>query len=303
MKSVRYLSTAILLFAGIDSHGAEMLRGTCTLTATPANFGSFNPASQLSGDVVAEIILGCPLDTPYTIMIDAGRYSGGNFSSRKLKVADGGDVLLYNYYIDPTYTKIWGDGTGGTSLQSGTIRAGENRRFYAYSRLTGLQNPRGGIYRDQVIVTALIPSSDPKMLRTTISGTVVVQPICQISTTPMNFGVITGKVAVSGSASVNVTCTKGTPFAITLGGGQNPGSRWRRLTDGTHFLDYGLYVDSSASQEWGDPDWERTYPFGTTFKDVGDGTPKQYPIYGRTFPAEAPHPGQYSDTVKVTVLY
>jgi spore coat protein U-like protein len=55
-------------------------------------------------------------------------------------------TLAYNLYTDASYSRIWGDGTSSTHVQTGI---GE---FIVYGRIPAQQNVKAGLYTDMVTV-------------------------------------------------------------------------------------------------------------------------------------------------------
>src|ERR1041384_5272746 len=68
---------------------------------------------------------------------------------------------------------------------------------------------------------------------------------CSINAATLNFG---GSVpgttlvssAVTGSTTVSVTCTSGSPYSIGMDNGLNVNGSQRRMKSGSNFLNYGL---------------------------------------------------------------
>jgi spore coat protein U-like protein len=111
------------------------------------NFGNYDVFSPLNDDITATINVDCPSDTGYSIWLSSG---AGPFSSRTLR--NGSQLLAYNLYLDPTHLTIWGDGSAGTGIFSGT-GTGSNVATQVYGRIPAGQNAWVGPYADVVTIT------------------------------------------------------------------------------------------------------------------------------------------------------
>ncbi len=60
--------------------------------------------------------------------------------------------MSYNLYRNAARSEIWGDGTNGSFIQSGS-GAGANVPWPIYGRLPGSQNVSVGTYTDNITVT------------------------------------------------------------------------------------------------------------------------------------------------------
>jgi len=138
---------------------AAPLGVTCSVTATPLNFGNYAPASFTPLNSVGSISATCSSVTvllqtiPLTISLSAG--SSASFTLRQLR--SGIDSLSYNLYSDSSYTAVLGDGTGNTQrLSAGlqpTLASSVTKSFPVYGRIPPAQNVSPGNYADTVIVT------------------------------------------------------------------------------------------------------------------------------------------------------
>lgn len=102
---------------------------------------------------------------------------------------------------------------------------------------------------------------------------------------------------VDAEGAVAVTCTPGTDYSITLGGGlrNSADPEQRILQSGGDQARYGLYQDAARSRPWGSS-------LQTLLPGTGAGTRQSVTVYGRVPPQPLP-PGKYSDTVNVTITY
>jgi len=151
---VKYVS-GILFFLILFSVSSAM---ACTLTVFPVPFGIYDPFNSIPQKNEGKMLVDCTAlpnanEIRYTIQIDAGQFSKGIFSYRRMMRVGGGGggyPLSYNIYIDSAGTQIWGDGTQGTLIQSGIGNVvGE---MIVYGRTPARQKVQPGTYADAVTV-------------------------------------------------------------------------------------------------------------------------------------------------------
>jgi len=116
----------------------------------------------------------------------------------------------------------------------------------------------------------------------------------------LNFGIQGVLVAdVTGTTTVNVTCTADLPYQIGLDGGTTAGgdTTTRLMTDGTDTVTYRLFQDAARTVNWGNT------AGADTLASTGTGSGQTFSVYG-VLPAQTTPPaGIYSDTVGVTVTF
>jgi spore coat protein U-like protein len=125
------------------------------------SFGAYNPltfAGKLtSSDVLTNstITVSCTgLAQPvnYTLKLSAGR--SNSVSTRSMGGTGGGNDMLYNLYTNPTYTAVWGDAGGGSTITGTLGQADGSNNHIVYGRIPGGQNGlRAGSYSDALVIT------------------------------------------------------------------------------------------------------------------------------------------------------
>ncbi|WP_233839064.1 spore coat protein U domain-containing protein [Paraburkholderia sp. ZP32-5] len=126
----------------------------CTVTAAVLNFGIYNPLASANDDSTGTLDVECPGQTvSYTVAATAGN---GTFTERQMLA--GSQALAYNIYIDTQRSKIWGDGTGATSVISGSYppaSGGGALTFYGRinARQTGVVAGAGNEFKDSLAIT------------------------------------------------------------------------------------------------------------------------------------------------------
>jgi spore coat protein U-like protein len=118
----------------------------CSLSTQGVNFGSYDVFSNTSLDSTGNIAVTCDVDAAYSISLSPG---GGTYASRSM--VNGPHLLNYNLYTDATRAAIWGDGTGGTGIVSGS---GTTANHTVYGRISARQNAYTGSYSDSITVIA-----------------------------------------------------------------------------------------------------------------------------------------------------
>jgi spore coat protein U-like protein len=136
---------------------------------------------------------------------------------------------------------------------------------------------------------------------TTFTAQIAIAAACAIdSASSLNFGT-QGMLAanVDQSSTIQVTCTNTTPYTIGLDAGRGSGATVaaRKLTSGGNTVSYALYADAAHTTIWGNT------PSSDTVAGTGNGSAQSFTVYGRVPPQGAPVPGNYSDTITVTVMY
>jgi spore coat protein U-like protein len=132
---------------------------------------------------------------------------------------------------------------------------------------------------------------------------------CTIGAGTLNFGSVAGTSlltsAVTGSTTVSVTCTNGSPYSIGMGQGQNYSSTNRMASSGA-YIPYALYLDSQDTQAWSTTTSSSSCSGGsnTCYLGTGNGSAQSVNIYGNVPTVTvAPANGSYSDTVTMTITY
>jgi len=105
-----------------------------------------------------------------------------------------------------------------------------------------------------------------------------------------------------GSTLVNVYCTNGTPFHVSLNAGGTGSMTNRIMLSGTNTLLYNLWTDGGYGTVFGDGTNSSATVAGS---GAGIGTAVQVKVWGQLLDSLnlAAAPGSYTDSVQVTVIY
>jgi spore coat protein U-like protein len=136
---------------------------------------------------------------------------------------------------------------------------------------------------------------------TTMTVQVSITATCLInSASTLNFGT-QGVLStnVDQTSTIQVTCTNSTPYNIGLDAGTGTGATvaTRKLTGGANTVNYMLYSNSGRTTIWGNT------VSTDTVAGTGNGAAQNYTVYGRIPAQTTPAPGNYTDTITVTVTY
>jgi len=143
-----------------------------------------------------------------------------------------------------------------------------------------------------------------------IAVSAIVNKNCVVTATPLNFGTYVPKGgALKVNSTIDVNCTKGTPFTVALNAGTTTGTSFaqRLLQNGTSgdtdTLQYNLYTSATYGTIWGDGTSSTSTIAGT---GAGTLTSVAETVYGQLVDSTANQnvsPGTYTDTITVTVAF
>jgi spore coat protein U-like protein len=160
--TVRLAALTVLgLLAPLGSRPAQAAVLNCTVSATSVVFGSYTPMQPGPLIGTGTITTICTVNSHRnSITVDLSGGTSGSFATRTMTTTVGTTTypLNYNLYLDAADTTIWGDGTGGSQVDTVTItRHGNNNTITTsltvYGAVAAGQDPAPGIYSDGIIVT------------------------------------------------------------------------------------------------------------------------------------------------------
>ena len=326
-KGVRHLFAALglILLALAFAPAAGAL--TCTISMSDVSFGSIDPLAGTEVDVSANVVVSCsdlvfPIldDTAgVCIYLDAG--DGGTDGSTWRFMKQGATTLRYNLFKDAARTQIWGSETAfpASGAQrvivtlTGLLPSTGSVTVPVYGRVPAdiSGNPTGnylstfaGGARARYSLSNTIAcngvagqsASDTFVVNGSIAGT------CTVEADDLAFGTETQLDAnVDADSQLRTSCSTGLAYSIAIGTGGGGAFGSRRMVHETVPADtvgYQLYADLARTQVWGDGTGGTVTSGGT-----GDGSVQAKDVYGRVPPQTTPRPGDYDDTVIVTVTY
>ncbi len=273
MKRLIRSSLAVVLMLWLCAHKAAAQ--DCSLAMSTLNFGTYT-GTLLNGTATGRVTCAGAWGIP----MDQGTGAGATETNRMM-TGPFGATLKYALYLDSARTQNWGNTTN--TEQTGT----GNATVTVYGQISAAQYVISGTYTD-TIHTATTSF--------TITATIVAN--CTISAGALSFGTYTGAVSNSTSTIV-VSCTKNAPYYVGLNAGTATGATvtTRKMTSGTHTLNYGLYSNSGHTTNWGNT-------VGTdTVSGSGTGANQSLTVYGQIPAGQTLIPGNYSDTITATITY
>ncbi len=151
---------ALLLCAAAGKSDAA---ADCSIAAVSVNFGVYDPAATSADDSVGTVTVTCrhvsggAERVSYSVSLANG-LSGNSATTRAMRA--GAARLGYNVFTDPARTQVWGNGTGGTMIASGSMTVGpgvgngtQTVTHTVYGRIPQLQDAAPGTYNDTMVLT------------------------------------------------------------------------------------------------------------------------------------------------------
>lgn len=239
-------------------------------------FGSYSP---LGPAVQATAVLGyvC-FGAPSAVSIELPR-----------TIRSGGNALGFELYTDPTRTTVF-PGSPGLSIDP------NGSQLVIYATLPP-QDAAAGSYSGQLAVTFGNPDFFSFSPTLNVSATAV--GVCAIEAATLDFGGYdpTATAPRDASATMTLSCTRGTRYTVTLGTGNAASSGARHMAAPSgDLLEYELYTDPARSQVW-------NTTTGTVTGVAPSTASVPVTVYGRIRAQQGARAGDYSDFVQSTVNF
>ncbi|MBO9654913.1 MAG: spore coat U domain-containing protein [Agrobacterium tumefaciens] len=299
---------------------SPVLAQSCTFSMSDMNFGFVNLAGGAAVDTTATLSVTCnnPLSLALSIRICPNINAGsGGQSGGIRRMLQGSNILNYQLYQNSARTTSWGSvsqpalGSPPPIDMALPLLINTTTRT-VYGRINASQaSAARGLYLSSFAgaetnftytgFTLIAPScssvtQNPTQVPFTVSAAVA--PTCIISAQNIDFGshgVL--NTAVDANGAINLTCTNGLNYSVALNGGlSNSPPAARQMVQGASSIIYGLYRDIGRTNVWGSAT-------GQIATGTGNGSLQTLAVYGRVPAQNTPAPGNYSDTVVVTVNY
>jgi spore coat protein U-like protein len=131
---------------------------TCNVNVTGFNFGGYDVFSAVPRDSTATVTVTCNVppqnpNAPIPVTVSLSPGNSGSFAQRQLQHVGGPDRLAYNLYTTPSFSTVWGDGSGGSQTQSSMVTRDTPFMATIYGRIPASQNVSAGGYTDVITVT------------------------------------------------------------------------------------------------------------------------------------------------------
>src|SRR5512133_1565773 len=115
--------TLLLGMTALDAHSAA----DCSITSVSLNFGTYDPLFSSPDDSTGTVTVTCRSISQgasrvnYSVSIAPGSYAS---SAATRQMGSGPARLGYNVFTDPARSQLWGSGTGGTVIATGSMTVG-----------------------------------------------------------------------------------------------------------------------------------------------------------------------------------
>ena len=296
----------------------------CTSAVTDIDFGSVSPLAAANTDVMGTVTVTCTAIPALSgVKICPGLHDGSGGSNGGNRLMTGpASTVGYQFYQDSARTQLWGAvdtpalGTVPAMIIAPTLTGAGTVTRMLYARLNGGQTTaQPGDYQSVYAggATAFMYSS--YLLSTTSTctgflGSAVAHPDfdvlaqltggCTMTTADLAFpttGILAA--AVAGQTTLRVTCTKTTPYTISLDNGRLGASPTARKMSSSlgDTVTYGIYRNAAYTQPWG------AAASGAGASAIGAGIEQLYTLYGLVPAQTTPRPGAYTDRIVVTITY
>ena len=151
------------LVLGVGLPGAARAGAECSITSVALAFGVYDPAAPSPDDTATTVTVTCVYVPPsgsrvgYTITLSNGMYGTG---AATRQMASGSSRLAYNVFSDASRTRVWGTGSAGTVVATGSMTVGpgvgngtRTATHTVYGRVPALQDAVPGTYLDSLVLT------------------------------------------------------------------------------------------------------------------------------------------------------
>jgi spore coat protein U-like protein len=138
---------------------------------------------------------------------------------------------------------------------------------------------------------------------TTFTASATIAASCTVEATNLAFGTYsaTSATPLTGTSTVNVYCTSGTPYTLALNIGSGGGTfAARDMANGANLMTYDLYTSAAHTAVWGDGTASTSTVAGT---GAGVLTSSPNTVYGNIPVSQDLPPGTYTSTITVTVNF
>ena len=278
----------------------------CVPTMSGLVFGVYDTVNPTVGTTTVSVSCENPSGPPKTFNYSLRLSSGpGSYASRSMTGT--GDTLTYNLYTSAAYSTIWGDGTAGTGVVTGSISVPGGTTLVdtkvVYGRITAPQNVLPGSYATATPITLTLSGVKSTNQSAIFNVSSTVPAGCETSATNLGFGPITlTSSQTDASSTISGQCTKNSPYTVGLSAGTTTGATiaQRLMGNGANTMLYNLYTNTGRTAIWGNS--SGSWVSGT---GAGLALPATLTVYGRVASGQINLAvGSYiENTITVTVTY
>jgi spore coat protein U-like protein len=337
MKRIKNTFTSIVVIVLLGFASNALATTTCSANASNLAFG--NISMGMTQNNTATIAVNCnsfglsavALTTVRIRMclnIGAGTASESTISSRVMTMPSL-EPLQFKIYRDASLSQTWGDSVtedldvdleysvlllgaadskyvtmyGQVPAQLG-LTAGNYQNVFAgsHTRLDYRYTERLLILAPNWPTSCTSGGNGGGSITFPFTANASVPASCEIEVVNnLNFGNVPGLINNNNDQTTNFsfTCTKTTPWKVSLDNGLHASGTTRRmrLNTSNNYVEYELYRDSAHTLRWGN-----TLNIDTE-NNIGTGSSQNLTVYGRVPAPQSVPSGNYNDTVTVTITY
>ena len=236
-------STALFFSMAMSFGAVRGAHAQCSWSTQPPGV-SFGAYDVFSANTVASTTSGAISCTGnYNFSVSLSKGGSGTYAPRQM--SNGANRANYNVYVDAGYTIIYGDGTGGTFVYTGTNNGGTNTYGgTVYAAAPGAQDLAQGTYNDSLVATLSYQRTSggawTVLPGVTVTVTMAVGAQCRADLFNLTFGNYNpfSAVALNQTSTVKVYCTKATTATLALDNGANVLGAQKRMRNGASYLNY-----------------------------------------------------------------
>lgn len=283
----------------------------CSASVSDIVFGEVYLRDALAQQTIGNLSISCTGGTAsgeVRACLYFGQGSGGGTgTARYMRRADG-EALAYQLFSGGHGGTVWnevefavpldaqGAGQIATSVYAEILSTGSEVKGGSYLSNFPAGSDVSLRYGEGGCAAGATSTPNPFQVSATVS------PHCSVTVGSMDFGDVSDRIATGAAAAafLSITCTEDAPYAITLGPGLGPNvedPQFRRMSNGTQTLAYGLYQDPGGSRPWG-------WTLGLNdLSATGAGLSQTFTVHGLLHGGQEAVIGEYTDSVVVTVHY
>lgn len=163
------------------------------------------------------------------------------------------------------------------------------------------------------LILAFCPPAYCGPSASTLEVSLHVDELCTVSTSPLAFDEWNPKKynpseGAIAEGRVDVTCSKSVHYKIALDAGDYlKAGHFRQMKNKSgDYMPYKIWKDRHRKREWGDSDFDNTYPAGTSLCVKDRSGRQSHPVFGTVWPWPRKNgfpSGWYTDVVNVKVYY
>jgi spore coat protein U-like protein len=151
-----FLIAGFGILAATSPAAASLLNATCSLSATALAFGIYAPGARSADMASGSVTVTCTalLAVSGSYQLTASTGNAGTYTARQMSGTP--TTLAYQLYTNASDSVVWGDGSGGTGVISGSFPLfilSSSQTLQFYGAIPPEQNIDAGSYSDVIIVT------------------------------------------------------------------------------------------------------------------------------------------------------